>query len=262
MPGLHLILGMVLPLVALPAEGLSDGDLLNRAEASFHRGIQARSDPGQGRQAFDQAATDYEALRQRGFRNANLLHNEGNAYLLAGDLPQAILAYRRGLRLAPNDRALRANLNYALGQVADPSAASLGKRPGWPRPSRGVLLALLLGSYTLACVCLTRWWMVRRAWLLGMAVSAGILAAGMAAGLVWEVHARRQEAAHPLVVIAQDGVKLRRGNGFRYPPRDDAILNRGVEGRWLYTRGDWYQIELAAGRVGWVPRADVLLDEP
>jgi hypothetical protein len=37
--------------------------------------------------------------------------------------------------------------------------------------------------------------------------------------------------------------------------------NRGVEARLLFARGDWLQIELAGGEVGWVPRRLVLVDE-
>ncbi len=63
------------------------------------------------------------------------------------------------------------------------------------------------------------------------------------------------------MVIAADGVLLRRGDGLAYMPRYDTPVNRGVEARLLFARGDWLQIELAAGEVGWVPRRLVLLDE-
>jgi hypothetical protein len=53
---------------------------------------------------------------------------------------------------------------------------------------------------------------------------------------------------------------LRRGDGVRFPPRYDTAIYRGVEGRLLFERGDWIQIELSAGEIGWVPRAAVLVD--
>jgi len=55
-------------------------------------------------------------------------------------------------------------------------------------------------------------------------------------------------------------VMLRTGNGLRYPPRYETPLNRGVEARLLFTRGDWLQIEFAGGEVGWVPREYALVD--
>jgi uncharacterized protein YgiM (DUF1202 family) len=65
---------------------------------------------------------------------------------------------------------------------------------------------------------------------------------------------------HPLVVIAEDGVLLRRGNGLTYPPKYEAPVNRGVEARLLVARGDWLKVELAGGESGWVPRKYALLD--
>jgi hypothetical protein len=57
-------------------------------------------------------------------------------------------------------------------------------------------------------------------------------------------------------------VKLRKGNGQSYPEYD-YLLRPGVEGRLRFDdpRG-WLQIELADGEVGWVRRADVLVDTP
>jgi hypothetical protein len=71
-----------------------------------------------------------------------------------------------------------------------------------------------------------------------------------------------QEQQHPLVVIADDGVLLRKGNGLSYPPRYETPLNRGVEARLLVSRGDWLQIELEGGEIGWVPREYARVDNP
>src|SRR5262249_34338620 len=57
------------------------------------------------------------------------------------------------------------------------------------------------------------------------------------------------------------GVRLRRGGGATSPPRYDTPLNRGVEARLLFARGDWLQVELAGGEVGWVPRRSVLIED-
>jgi hypothetical protein len=80
---------------------------------------------------------------------------------------------------------------------------------------------------------------------------------GILAFLVWQ---ERQEACYPLVVIARDRVLLRKGNGSHYPPSYDTALNRGVEAKQLFARGEWLQIELAGGEVGWVPVTSVLRD--
>src|SRR5207302_9041873 len=91
-------------------------EILERAEAAFEQGVKARGTPEETK-LFQSAAEHYEELRRRGVHNAALYRNQGNALLLGGDLPGAILAYRRGLRLNPNDRQMRANLTYARDQV-------------------------------------------------------------------------------------------------------------------------------------------------
>ena len=45
----------------------------------------------------------------------------------------------------------------------------------------------------------------------------------------------------------------------RHP--DLPLLPPGLEGRRLYERGDWLQIQLVSGEIGWVRRDQVLVDE-
>ena len=259
---------MLLAVAAPPADAGSppDADVLKQAENAFHEGARLRDRPAEARRAFAEAAERYEELRRRGAASAALFRDEGDAYLLAGDLARAILAYRRGLRLAPNDSVLRGNLEYARSQVAVTPPGNLGRPPAevlppWlPRPSPTIILALALVLYTLGWLALARWWMLRQRGLFlagGVALAAAVLLGG--AFELW-TNARRQQDLHPLVVIADDGVLLRRGNGLTYPPRYETPVNRGAEARLLVERGDWLKVELAGGESGWLPRKYALLD--
>jgi hypothetical protein len=67
------------------------------------------------------------------------------------------------------------------------------------------------------------------------------------------------EKSYPRVVITMDGTALRRGNGESYPCHPTIpTMYEGMEGRRLAQRGDWLQIELPRGQVGWVPRNSVV----
>jgi hypothetical protein len=262
------VAGWCLALGLTGVRGISDTELLHRAETAFHIGVKVSADPDEPRLHFYKAASYYEKLRSRGLHNADLYCNQGNSYLLAGDLPRAILSYRRGLRLAPSDRVLRANLAHARSQVAYPEPGNLGRPPQdhWPpwlpyfSATQRVLFFLC--AYSLGWLGIVRWWMAGRSGLL----TAGILAFGLATlaagSLALQEWNERQGACHPLIVLATDGTLLRKGNGPLYPPRWETPLNRGVEARLLFERGDWLQIELSGGQAGWVPRAAVLLDAP
>jgi tetratricopeptide (TPR) repeat protein len=54
----------------------------------------------------------YEAVLSSGVENADLYLNLGNVYAESGREVDAIIAYERGLRLAPGDGDLRANLTF------------------------------------------------------------------------------------------------------------------------------------------------------
>jgi hypothetical protein len=63
----------------------------------------------------------------------------------------------------------------------------------------------------------------------------------------------------PLVVVREDHLPLRKGNGPSYPTNPDLpVLSRGMEARRLYERGGWLQIQFAGGEVGWVEKSGVL----
>jgi hypothetical protein len=247
----------------------TEDELLRQAREAFTEGVRLRDDADRARPLFRRSADLFEELRRRGAANAALFRDQGNACLLADDLPGAILAYRRGLRLAPNDHALQQLLADAREQVVyPPRTGAFARPPAESRPPWLPRLPLLAGLllawafYTVGCVSLARWWMLRR----GPFLSLGLVAWGVTALLALAVAAEEMRARdareRPLVVMADDGVLLRKGNGEAYPRRYETPVNRGVEARLLYERGDWVQIELSGGQAGWVPRAYVLIDRP
>jgi tetratricopeptide (TPR) repeat protein len=251
---------------AEPDAGLTDRDILERAEAEFQEGVHLRPSRDQARPHFRNAAGYFDQLRQRGIRNAALYRNLGNAYLLADDLPRAILSYRNGLGLSPNDPDLRESLAEARQRVVYPASGDLGRprsddrlpwlpylRPGW-------LMFAAAACYVLGCIGLTRWRMVWRGRLLVAGLLVMLFAGVLSGWLTLRAAEQRESEVHPLVVIVRDGVLLRRGNSMVFPPRYDTPINRGVEGRLLFERGDWVQIELSNGEIGWVPRHAVLVD--
>jgi hypothetical protein len=246
-------------LLALPGQP-TNVELLDQSERAFAEGLAQRERGDRGTGAFRRAAARLDELRRRGVVNAALLRDLGNAHFLAGDLPRAILAYRQGLRLSPGDRGLREGLAFAREQVGYPDGSALGRprddaRPPWlPAPDGRSAFVLAALAYVAGCVCVTRARMQRRAgWLSAGAI---LLISAVAGGalILW------RGPPAPLAVLARDGVLLRKGDGEAFPPWYDTGLNRGVEAAVLFRRGDWLQVELAGGEVGWVHARDVVTD--
>ncbi len=238
------------------------------AEEEFQRGVDLKRDRDRAVPHFRTAADYFDELRRRGARNPELYRNLGNACLLADDLPRAVLSYRRGLALDPNDGDLQAGLNEARGRVVYASTGGFGRppdarRPPWlPRVGSEWYFAGAAVCYVAACFLFTRWLMVRRGRLLAAGAVAAAAAAALTVLIVLAVQSEHGELERPLVVVAEDGLILRKGDGPTYPPRYDMPLNQGVEARRLFERDGWVQIELSGGEVGWAPREDVLVDEP
>ena len=260
-----LVAVLLLPSLAPAAEPADD--LRLQAEAAFRAGAQlAPKAPDKARKEFARAADLYDQLRQAGAANADLFRNQGNAYLLADDLPHAILAYRRGLRLAPHDLALRRSLAFAREEVRFSPPGTLGRppvdhRPPWlPRVPEWAPYAAF-GFYALAWLVGVRWWMLRRGGWLTAAGSCLVAALVVGAAVGYEEWAEAQEEAQPLVVLARDGVQLESGATGRRrrratKRRSIAASRRGA----LHDGGRWLQVELAGGEVGWVPASSTLVD--
>lgn len=236
--------------------GQSPSELQERAEERFRDGVRRLRAREKSRDAFLAAVADYEALRRRGAANAALARTVGNAHLLAGDLPRAILTYRLGLRLEPRDAALGRALEAARDRVAY-AEGGLGHPPEERvRLGSGPAFGAAAAAWAAACLLFTRWYMTRDRWLL-IAAGGGVVAALAAAALLL----RGEPPPRPVVVIAADGTPLRRGDGPTFPPRYESPLNRGVEAEAVYRKGDWLLIELAGGERGWVPESAVVGEE-
>jgi tetratricopeptide (TPR) repeat protein len=284
MPVANLLIGLVVTLGTASPASLSDDQLLDQAEAAYRKGVELHSSSLESRNSFARAAECYEELRRRGAHNAALYTNLGQSYLLAGDLPHALLAYQRGLRLAPNNAHLQDLLEEARNQVVYSVPGSFARPPvdNWPPwlPHLGLRLRLLLllVLFGLGCACVTRWWMTRGSGLLGLAGFLFSWAVFLGVHLAFAAAERNWEHDHPLVILQADKVMLHKGDGSTYPCYDgqnhkwlDASgglppaatpLHRGVEAHLRFEKGDWLQIELAGGEVGWVRRAVVLIDTP
>jgi hypothetical protein len=241
---------------------------LQMAERRFHEACQTTSSATEASKKFSEAGMLYAALLADGNCHADLFVNCGNAFFLGGDLPQAILAYRLGLRRYPLDRDLMENLELARDQVAYPGGAH-HRPPGddWPpflpRAAPNTVLYLVLGLHALAWTVGTVWLMTRRRRL--AIVRTALFAASALMGVWWGVLELRmiEDKRHAVAVVTVSGATLRRGNGSLYPPHPDLPrVNRGMEARLLHQRGQWVQVQFPGGEIGWLPEEVVLMDLP
>ena len=78
---------------------------------------------------FAQSAKSYERILQDGLYSPEIFFNLGNAYFKSGDLPRALLNYRRAWYFIPGDPDLEANMKLAAetAGVVLPEESFLGR---------------------------------------------------------------------------------------------------------------------------------------
>jgi hypothetical protein len=239
--------------------------------AEFEKGVTARDNAAVARPHFARAAQHYDldwyTNHSRPHDTSHtpaLALNRGRAHFLAGQLPQAIRAFRDGLDLDPWDADLQRSLALARAAVAYPTEAKPDERvrpdpPPWLRShvSPWDLFLAASACSLLVTVGLARRLTARDDWSAPLAV-VGLVGLIAVAVVALKIDAdARADRANPVLVLAADEV-LRTGNGTAFPARIDAPLPRGAEVRELARRGGWVQVELPGGAVGWVRESAVL----
>ena len=246
---------------------LTPNQLLEEARQTYEAISQARLE-GQNLRALQGTllAQCTRIRRESASHGIQLCLNEGNAAVLAGDWPHALLAYRLAQRLAPNNRevnervsAISARLLIADRQPgqADMAAAALATN-AYLRISFWLLAALLYGAGWLQIAHAVSDHFPSK---VGTALMAILAAIGLAAGMFWADHYRSSQLEQQLAVIrvGETGL-LREGNGLSYPAVTDDRLRPGTEAVVLGRRGDWVHLRTNGGLIGWAPARAVAVE--
>lgn len=208
---------------------------------------------------FAGAVAAYGSVAEGGFESAALYYNLGNAHFRLGEIAPAVLNYERALRLDPGSDDIRANLalvNQRLQDRIEPlprfwllSAFDwwLGLIPG------GVLEVLVAACYLFlggaaVLIVLGRpagWRRATGRFARAAAVATAVLGATL---LVRETGMARPEEA---VVMGAEARVLN-------APSEDAgltlfTLHEGTKVRIDRRTGEWAEVVLADGKVGWLP---------
>lgn len=178
--------------------------------------------------------------------------NRGRAHWLAGNVPEAMRAFREGERLAPWNAEVRTDLNTArdaLGTTAP--APSFAGRVG----PADVWIVAVLSSLAVG-VSGTVWMLTRRRTMLIVA-GAGITG-WIALVVVTLLAAKRDE---PFAIVAVERAILRQGNAESYDATSPEPLPLGTELTVFGNRGGWRHIRTPMGRIGWLPETALLEGE-
>jgi tetratricopeptide (TPR) repeat protein len=247
----------LLPLILLlSTHAQGQGMSRNQADslAAMAQRAYAAGDHNAARIAYDSIAASFDSPA--------LQLNIGNCWYKLGDAAHAILHYERGLRLAPSDPDLRANLDLANEQVKDRIAGvpafTLGRwwsafRSG-PDPDAWSRRSLLASAALFVLLGLLR--VLGTGWQRRLAQGAAALAAAWTLLSVGMAAARNRDLNDHSSGIIMSAKVVVLGE-----PRSEStqlfVLHKGSKVLLGETSDGWVEVRLPNGTQGWAPAADL-----
>lgn len=224
----------------------ADQVLLARADSAYNAGDFARS------------AELYKKVTAGGMESPELYYNLGNAYFKLEDYPSAILWYERAKKLNPSGGDITFNLNVANTKISDkiePIPEMFYRR--WyrgvvqlmPADRWGTLSILLLtaGLSGLMLFLITRFlWLRKTGFWTGVVFIVLSLIALLFAS---SGNHFRNSSAEAVVFDPTVTVKSSPDDN----STDIFVIHEGTKVTVLDRIGDWYEIKIANGSVGWLP---------
>ena len=212
---------------------------------------------------YTQALRDWQDVQATGMMSRELYYNLGNAYFKTGEIAPAILWYERALRLDPSDADVRYNLEFARAQTQDKIDEvpeiffeQWGHAMCYLLPSNTwAVLSLVFFAATVALVLL---------YLLGRTSARrrlgffAAIATFLLAFLGWDfAQWQRTEALRQDMAIVMRPVSSVKSSPSAESAKDLFILHEGTRVKILDNVSGYSNIELADGRQGWIPAADI-----
>jgi tetratricopeptide (TPR) repeat protein len=209
---------------------------------------------------YQEALDKYIGIYQSGFVNGSLLYNIGNCYykLPTQDIGRVILFYERAAKFLKNDPDLQANLALAnlgvVDKITPQSKFFIVKaleflygtfgRTGWLWITLGIfaLAVLLFASWIVSRSRLFRMFAIRAAFTFGILfIISGAILRG----------ASRFERHNIEALILADKV-----DALSAPNEEEGVdvfsIHKGTKVQIDQTTGEWVEIILADGKVGWI----------
>ncbi len=211
---------------------------------------------------FRTAIDRYRAIEAQGLRSAKLCYNLANALFKQERLGEAILWYRRALRLAPGDEDIRYNLAVAEARTKD----TIERIPEfawttWVRALRrtmnatawtGLSLVALAATGVLVLVyLLARRLSLRKAGFYGLLAAAGLFVVTT----LFAAGQRREQLNRDEAVVMATSAAVKSS-----PDRaatDLFVLHEGTTLRITNRLDDWSEVTIADGKKGWTERRNI-----
>jgi len=211
---------------------------------------------------YDHALELYLSVVEQGYESAELYYNIGNTFFNLNRIPESILYYERAQKLAPRDENIRFNLELARTRTIDKieaipelfyerwfrSLLNIHHADGWGRLGI-VLMFLAVASAVVFLLSARSWLRVVSFYLSAVFVVLSLTTVALAFAQHHQRHGK------PEAIVFDPSVTVKSS------PSDSSIdlfvIHEGTKVRITEQVGDWYEVRIASGSMGWL-KADAV----
>ena len=208
---------------------------------------------------YPDAIDYYKQVADAGFESPELFYNLGNAYFKLNDYPHAILWYERARRLDPGNEDIDYNLNVANSKIADkidPLPDLFYVRWYWSIVNLFPINTWAIQTivcFILTLVAISLYFISRRLFLRKTGFRAAILFLALTLFiLLFSVSGyHRMKTLHEAIVF-DPTITVKSSPDEKSV--DLFVIHEGTKVQLLDKIGEWYEIRIANGSVGWLPK--------
>ncbi len=217
---------------------------------------------------YDKAAEllqkEVDTHKKLGEESSALYYNLGNAYFRADELAKAILYYERALLLDPGNSDIRHNISYATTKVEDADKIAKTENifiQNWFESlenicSSNTWVVFGIVFFLLTIVCCFFFFFGKLIWIKKTAFYSGIV--GLTLVILFNLFAylQQQDITRKNTAI----VMTPTAQMVSSPDEKSKVLmnlHAGLKVKITKTDGEWYEIEIDNGSIGWI-QADKL----
>ncbi len=209
---------------------------------------------------YHEAILSYNQILEGGFESAEVYYNQANSYFKINDLPSAILFYEKAKKLKPNDEDIQYNLNIANSRIIDNienvpeiflrtwwnNFYNMFSANGWAKITIGFFIGFLL---FFAIYLLSNNRIIKKIFFVFAALIFLTTIFSLALSYQKYYYSVEQKEA----IVFQPTVTIKSS-----PNKNSVDLFVIHEGTKVYISDEldsWYEIRIANGSVGWLPKS-------
>lgn len=206
---------------------------------------------------YDTAIVVYEKILDAGMESVPVYYNMGNAYYKLREYPMAIYCYEKALKLDPSDEDVQANLAIANAAIVDkiePVPQSFVVR--WWQSLQSALSGdhwawCSIAAFALLLLMLFLFLRARKVGLRKLGFFMGLIfLIVFALSVVFAVQLKQIADTQDHAIVMTPTVTVKSSPSTQSV--DLFVLHEGAKVEVMDTQGDWAQIRIANGSVGWL----------